>query len=776
MSKLNFTPALLFSLGILAFAPPVLAQKGGPGVEQWKSFLPYNQVRRAATDGTTFYCATSAGFFTYNREDGMLSAYSKVNGMSDIGMTGVAYDAQSRNAVLAYSNSGIDLFRDGEFYNIPALRLFPVSGDKNINDVIAGEGQAYLSTGIGLIVLNLTKREVKETVFFFDNTLTASVHAALVDNGYLYAATSVGLFRIGKDDPGVLNYQSWTKLSTQAYSQLGSYGGRVYAAAADSLFELQGSTMVFAERLRVNNDEPARITHMDAGTGGLWISVAQADGKAGFAISRNTDGSRTDSLSTPSPTQVLHLANGEVWFADDAGIAFPNQRGLRKRTAADRSEAHFPDGPVSASSFDVSARNGEFWVAHGGKTITWNVTSNRAMFSRFKDDHWDNIAYQPGNIWVQDFIRILHDFNSGTTYAGSFSGGLIERPEDGQSRQYGSGYFDDNIGNPGLHMISGLAMDDDGNLWISNFQAEHELVVKKRDGTWKTMRSVDGNQGHSAADVIVDDYGQKWFIAVTTNGGVVVYNDNGTIDNTADDQYRILKSGATAGNLPDNNTLSIVKDKDGAIWIGTENGIGIINCPADAIAGTCPAELRVVQEDQFAGYLFEGQAVRTMAVDGANRKWIGTSNGVWLLSEDAKQTIYRFTEENSPLPSNNVERINIDPVTGDVYFSTDKGLTSFRSTATEGNAKNDEKLYIYPNPVPSGYGGMIAVRGVAENADVRFTDISGQLVYRTQALGGQAVWNGKDYTGHKVQSGVYLVFVVNRDGTQKATGKIIVHN
>src|SRR5690606_33054955 len=139
-----------------------------------------------------------------------------------------------------------------------------------------------------------------------------------------------------------------------------------------------------------------------------------------------------------------------------------------------------------------------------------------------------------------------------------------------------------------------------------------------------------------------------------------------------------------------------------------------------------------------------------------NRKWVGTANGVWLISEDGEKVIYRFSEDNSPLPSNQIRRINIDPVTGDVYISTSKGLVSFRSTATEGKEAIEDPLLVYPNPVPPGFSGMIAVRGLTENADVRITDISGQLVYRTKAFGGQAVWNGRDYTGHKVQSGVYL--------------------
>src|SRR5690606_15641208 len=179
-----------------------------------------------------------------------------------------------------------------------------------------------------------------------------------------------------------------------------------------------------------------------------------------------------------------------------------------------------------------------------------------------------------------------------------------------------------------------------------------------------------------------------------------------------------------------------------------------------------------VQFDQFAGYLFQNEIVRAIAVDGANRKWIGTNNGVWLISPEGDNIIERFTEENSPLPSDRIQTIEIDQVTGDVYIGTERGLVSYRSTSTEGGSKNDD-IVTYPNPVPSGYSGTIAIKGFVENADVRITDINGQLVYRTKALGGQAIWNGLDYTGSKPRSGVYLIFATNKDGSETAVGKMV---
>jgi ligand-binding sensor domain-containing protein len=269
---------------------------------------------------------------------------------------------------------------------------------------------------------------------------------------------------------------------------------------------------------------------------------------------------------------------------------------------------------------------------------------------------------------------------------------------------------------------------------------------------------------------MIDDYNQKWYLVPGL--GVTVYNDNSTPSNTADDMYYIYGTGVGHGNLPGPTPYCLTKDKNGSIWVGTNNGIGIINCPEQATQGTCDAELRIVQYDQYAGYLFQNENVYSIAVDGANRKWVGTANGVWLLSSDASKILLRFTVDNSPLPSNVIQKISIDPVTGDVYIGTDQGLVSYKSTATEGITAN-QNVTVYPNPVTSGYKGTIAINGLVNNADVRITDMSGQLVYRTTALGGQAIWNGTDYTGHRPQSGVYLVFITNKDGSQSYVAKMV---
>jgi ligand-binding sensor domain-containing protein len=210
----------------------------------------------------------------------------------------------------------------------------------------------------------------------------------------------------------------------------------------------------------------------------------------------------------------------------------------------------------------------------------------------------------------------------------------------------------------------------------------------------------------------------------------------------------------------------------GSVWVGTDNGIGIFNC-GDIASDPCNAYLPIVNNNGFNGYLFQKETVNCISIDGANRKWIGTNNGAWLLSEDGLTIIHHFTKSNSPLPSDTIMQILIHPKSGEVFINTNNQMVSYRGTATAGKEVQNT-IQIFPNPVSSNYNGSIAIRGLVNNAIVKITDISGRLLYQTNALGGQALWNARTIEGQKLASGIYLVFVRDLTGNEKAVGKIVI--
>jgi hypothetical protein len=184
------------------------------------------------------------------------------------------------------------------------------------------------------------------------------------------------------------------------------------------------------------------------------------------------------------------------------------------------------------------------------------------------------------------------------------------------------------------------------------------------------------------------------------------------------------------------------------------------------------AQQIIVSKDSINAYLLGTEVINDLQIDGAGRKWFATTHGAWLIAADGLSEVEHFNEENSPLLSNNVNTIAIQSKSGEVFFGTDKGICSYKGTATKGGEKN-ENVLAYPNPVPHNYTGMVAIKGLVDNAYVKITDISGTLIYSTKALGGQAVWDGKNLKGEKTASGVYLIFATNSEGSETVVAKLL---
>ncbi len=225
-------------------------------------------------------------------------------------------------------------------------------------------------------------------------------------------------------------------------------------------------------------------------------------------------------------------------------------------------------------------------------------------------------------------------------------------------------------------------------------------------------------------------------------------------DSGADDRSKLIHSGNSA--LPVNAINDMVVDRDGTVWVGTTAGLVSFNC--FGFEADCRGNQEIVEQNGIAGKLLGDENVKAIAVDGGNRKWFGTNNGIFVQSADARTQVAVFTEDNSPLFDNSIIDIAIDKEDGEVFIATNKGIQSFRGEATEGGTFHSSKVFAFPNPVRPEYNGPIAIKGLAENANVKITDMQGLLVFETRSIGGQAIWDGNDFSGQRAASGVYLVF------------------
>ena len=767
---MSLQKTILIISALFTFFPKGISQDSIPPIGQWRDHLPYHSAIDVVAGSNKIICATPYSVFSIDLSENSITRMNRVNGLHETGISAISYNGTNDKLFIGYHNSNIDIIYRNDIFNVPDIKLDNIVGDKTIYNVFSSAKYFYLSTGLGVVVIDADKYEVKDSWFIGNNGGLVKVNGFAADNSFFYAATDEGLkiTSINIVDPA--NYLNWQNISgvnglaAGACDNVINAQGKIFALKNDSVFALNGLNwnLFFTEAAW-------KIQNINSFSGKIIVCEKKDDGSA-KVTSLNTDGTIGRTIQQPGliaqPMKAI-LVNNDYWVADSIG-------GLTKFMSLG-SENYNLNSPQSIATGEMVFVNNTFYAAAGSVNENWQKQNNKNGIYEFSEGQWTNYNNKRFTQLdsLPDLISVAIDPRDETVWAGSYGGGLLHIKAGNsfeifkQSSLIGEATFD-----PGSYRVSGLVFDKANNLWISNYGAAQNILVRKNDGNWKTFAPPFALNENSASQIIVDDEDQKWIISPKGNG-LIVFNDNKTIDNAADDKWKLYRSGAGIGNLPTNNVLCVAKDKNGFIWIGTNDGIAVVQCPQNVfLSQGCDAVLPVVTQGGFNQYLFKGEEVRSIAVDGADRKWVATKNGAWLISAEGDKVIYRFTETNSPLLSNDVKRIAIDGKTGEIFFATANGICSFRSTATEGGETNSNVL-VFPNPVPPGYGGTIAIRRLVNNAIVKITELDGRLVYQTKALGGQAVWDGKDYKGRRISSGVYLVLISDDGRKENLATKII---
>lgn len=753
----------------------------GVAIGQWREHLPYNSVISVVDNGADIYAATPYAIFVYDKEDFSISRLSKVNKLSDIGITGIEKHSGENTIIITYENGNIDLLKDNAVQNIGDIKRSNIQGSKKINNMYMLGDIVYFSCDFGIVVFDIDRKEVKETWFIGPNGDHIAVYDLCFFNDTIYAGTSGGLYYAYSGSPNLANYSYW-HLDSSVYRSGFNYNlvqpfyDKLVINITKNIWDTD--TCYYKTAGEWNT-----LTALGTGnrsqirTYGDRLIVAQP-GAIIFMDTSLTEVERFWSFGDIFlwPNDVIKdSSDPNTWWICD------NESGLIKNTLVWINEFILPQGPYTDEVYALASGSGIVAGVPGARDISWNNTYKRGGIFVFSNEQWNNLSQnnEPAFDTIWDMLSIVIDpQNSNHQFIGSYGKGLVELLDN----EIVNIYDQSNTpigGTSGMTndvRVSGLTYDQDNNLWITTSYTNQCLTVKTSTNQWYNYSFPVISSSDVISDIVVDDYGTKWMI-LPKGGGMFVFNDNGTFSNTADDKYKRLTTTVGSGNLPSMNVFSIEIDKDGRIWIGTDKGIAVFYYPQNVFSGqNYDAQQILVEVGGYVQPLMESESVNCIVVDGANRKWIGTEKGgAFLLSSDGTSEIFHFTQENSPILSNSIGSIAIMPETGEVFFGTYSGLISYKSTATEGPEVyvDTVHVYAYPNPVRPDYTGIIAVKNLVEDSWVKITDMYGNLILETQALGGQAVWDGKLPDGTKPSSGVFLVFATNADGSETLVTKIL---
>lgn len=757
----------------------------------WRSYLPYQKAKYVTQSNTEIIVATEFAIVTIDKEDNSVQFKSKVDGLSDAGVQLVKYNTKSDILLIAYANSNIDLVdKNGSITNVrDILDNISIIGDKTIYDVyIADATYAYLATGFGILKLNMKKGEFDFTTF--TNSKVRGVH---IWRDQLYIASEKGLFSfpITNTSLNPADFNTWTRFAPNVQGK--DYTSRAVAVYKDKLyFDVQDTLFAYngIEIQEVLYRQNAYISFLNPEGNNLligqWYKPNPDANWGGKLYYINNEEKLIEGNNDKGCVVDLYYAledtkSGKIWLADiELGIKyFQSINGNCSNITTNSPFSHFIE--------QLALDGNNVFIASGGYTTNNGYNYNPDGFFFRIDNSWgfknriNDATMKDGYLYgIHTVTSLAIDSKTNKRYVGSFWGGLLEVSEKGEILKH---YTTKNstlqaaIGDPNSTRVGGIAFDTKGNLWVSNNSAEKPISVLTNDGKWYAMGSNLSNA--QIYKVTVDPItGYKWFIIGKGSASIIVYDEGKNIADENDDRYIILNS--TNSSLPGSKVNSVEPDLDGKMWVTTDDGVIWFSCGTgifDKATKTnfCNGSLPTTVVDGIPEYLLKYNNVNTVAIDGANRKWFGTSDGLFIQSPDGKTQIAYFNQANSPLFDNNIIDIAINNSTGEVFVATNKGLQSIKTEALLGQSYNTAVI-AYPNPVRPEYDGIIAIKGLAQDANVKITDINGRLVYETSALGGQATWNGRDYNGNQVAKGVYLIFSTytkDVDYPDEAVGKIL---
>lgn len=745
-------------------------------VGTFRDHLPYHNFKSIAVAPDVVYAAGESSILCLHKSDNSMTTWSKIEGLSEASISTIYYMVENNTLIVAYTNANLDFIRDDKLINVSDIKNKTMVGSKQIHNFYVHEGLLYVACGFGVVVLNMENYLVKETWFTRAQNVTYEVKAITVSQNKFFIATDKGIFYIETSNPNIADFSEWTQLAVAGnhdYNVLTYFNGSLIAnkvganETTDSLFvynhnEWRYISEIFYNYVRAVDVRDAEILVCDKDR----LRVYDTEFNLRYTVLgwynqffENGQAACFDGMD-------------DLWIGDlDNGLVRVN-RGNGKK------EFFTQEGPHSMLAYQMDISDGTLAVVPGSN-VGYQANYVQGNFSLFQGEKWKLYRYflydNLSQIYLADLCAVaVNPKNRDEVFAGSWGKGIVKYLKGDNPVLYDAenSALQYSTVHPGKVLVSDLAFDGSGGLWMTNSFCAKPICLLQPNGTWYSFSLSPYLVGSNVVDkVYVDSRNYKW-ITVPQLNKLIVFYENNTFSNRTDDLIRNIDLNSYA-NVQTTTLTCLVEDLDGEIWIGTNQGIKVIYNPQTVFSSTVYAQNILMEVNGAAQNLLEFENITAIAVDAANRKWIGTSKaGAFLISENGTEELLHFTEKNSPLFSNQINDIVINHQNGEVYFATDRGIISYRGTASEAKEEYNEVL-VFPNPVREDYQGIIAVSGLMENSFCKIADAAGQLVWQGYAEGGQLNWDGKDFYGNKPATGVYFVFSSDETGKERDVAKIL---
>lgn len=742
-------------------------------MHQWNIHSAFADINAIVATRDKVFALSNHSLFAVDKQSEEMVYYNRLTGLNGAVISTIGYNPTLNLLLVCYENGHLDIINShDEVYNIPDLYLKQTTYSKIVNSIYMHEHTAYLAMDFGIIELDMKRHEIKDTYIIGQDAKEVNVKHITIMGDRIYAVSPQLLYSASLSDP-LSDYAYWQTQALPTGKEVSAF------CAYDELLYMVRDSVLCSYRdskwqkhttsYKVNGLCPTDQHLFILPKNQAGVAIAETD----LSLQMTDMGMITDIVQDGS----------SYWWAS---VTDELVRG------ADR-QAFRPDGPINNTAYRMRFFGDRLYVVPGGRWATQNETPGEIMF--YENGTWVNVSNEKINeacdATILDLMNVAQDPNDKDHYfVTSYGSGMLEMYGEDVIKLYtpsNSALVSAAPNAPNRYTrTDGAMFDDKGYLWVLNTEVENNILIMDAQGNKLATYSLYSNSVrvplYTPGEIIVDRRNPqwKWIPQCRYNTGLLLLQDNGTPINPKDDKVTYHNEWFDQNGKPviPEFIYSMAQDHDNTIWVGTNAGLFLIPATIDFTTSNRCERVIISRNDgtQLGDYLLDNEQINHIVVDGANRKWIATAtSGVFLLSPNGEETIEHFTTENSPLSSNNVLSIAILESTGEVFFGTSQGLVSYMSDAIE-PAKNFSDIYAYPNPVHPNYHGVVTIRGLMANTEVRIVDASGNLVTTIQGNGGEAVWDMTNAQGSRVASGIYTALCNTQDGAAHSTVKIMVMN
>ncbi|MDG1328370.1 MAG: two-component regulator propeller domain-containing protein [Flavobacteriaceae bacterium] len=739
----------------------------------WTGYFSYASLKSISQGNDKIYAAAENSIFIYDLSTQETETISTINGLSGKEITTAYYSENYGLYVVGYKNGLIEIVIDGDENILKVVdireKLTIPPDSKQINHFYEYNDKLYISTGYGISVYNMGTLEFGDTYYIGDLGGQIAVTQTTVFGDLIYASTSNnGIKSALVNDENIIDYQEWTTSSLGGYKGIQTLGTELYVLNNTNILFKQDSDLGFIE---IDSFSSSVI---DFGVQSNILTITTENTVQAFEEGYNLLAEVNNLMGYDYTLQSGFYFNN-IFYLGTSTLGM-----LVVPESPQEALQVLPAGPLYNQPFSIDASPGQLWVSYGDVDLTFNpFPLTRKGISNFKNEAWKNIKYdslidQLGVNDVNDLVYVkINPENPFVSYMSSYQKGLLKLNGQEPSILYNETNSPMDIAleneDEGIR-VYGADFDREQNLWFVQSKIDNGLLKLTPDGQFQTIdisNIIDAESELALSKVAVSRTGYVFFGAV--ENGLIGYNPT-------TNQFNKIGEGLGSGNLPTTDIKALVFDNQNRLWIGTRKGLRVLYSVGSFFESGAETDAQpiIILEDGVPQELLFLQSITDIEVDGSNNKWISTAtSGVFYLSSNGQETLFRFTSDNSPLPSDNVLDIAIDDSSGKVYFATNDGLVAFNGTSTA--ARDDlENVYAFPNPVRPNFTGNVTIKGLTAKANVKITDITGNLVFETTSEGGSVQWDTTAFGKYKVASGVYLILITSDDNLQTKVAKIMI--